>query len=55
MEDCQHYVADDQLVDIIIAGIDGGKERWRVPEVLFTRNQEERVKGNSDGSKYSVF
>jgi hypothetical protein len=37
MQDGRHYVADDQLVDIQIAAPDGGRELWRVPEVLFTR------------------
>lgn len=39
MQDSQHYVADDQLVDIQIATTNRGKELWRVPEVLFTRTQ----------------
>jgi len=39
MQDAQHYVAGDQLVDVQIAATDGGKELWRVPEVLFTRIQ----------------
>ncbi len=39
MQDSQHYVADDQLVDIQIAATSGGNELWRVPEVLFTRMQ----------------
>jgi hypothetical protein len=54
MEDCQHYVADDQSVHIQIPAIAGTKERWRVPEVLFTRNQGPHVEGNSDGNKHSV-
>ena len=39
IQDSQHYVADDQFVDIEIPAIKGGSECWRVPEVLFTRGQ----------------
>jgi hypothetical protein len=39
IQDSQHYLASDQLVDIEIAAIGGDKEFWRVPEVLFTRDQ----------------
>lgn len=39
MQDAQHYVAEDQLVDVQIAASGGGRELWRVPEVLFTREQ----------------
>jgi uncharacterized membrane-anchored protein YhcB (DUF1043 family) len=35
----QHYVADDQVVDIEVTAISGGSDLWRVPEVLFTRDQ----------------
>jgi hypothetical protein len=37
MQDSQHYVADDQLVEIQVAATSGAWELWRVPEVLFTR------------------
>ena len=37
MQDSQHYVADDQLVEIQVAATSGASELWRVPEVLFTR------------------
>lgn len=39
MQDAQHYVVDDQPVDVQIAATDGGRELWRVPEALFTREQ----------------
>ena len=38
IQDSQHYIADDQLVDVEVAAADG-PELWRVPEVLFTRDQ----------------
>jgi len=38
MQDSQHYLADDQLVRVEIAAT-SGSEFWRVPEVLFTRDQ----------------
>jgi hypothetical protein len=40
VQDQQHYVADDQLVDIEIPAPGGGSELWRVPEALFTRNEQ---------------
>lgn len=39
LQDSQHYVADDQLVDIQMVANGGVREVWRVPEVLFTRSQ----------------
>jgi hypothetical protein len=39
LQDSEHYVADDQLVDIQLAMTASGTELWRVPEVLFTRSQ----------------
>jgi hypothetical protein len=39
MQESQHYVAEDQLVDIQIGATGGNEEVWRIPEVLFTRNQ----------------
>jgi len=37
MQNPQHYVPGDQFSDVQLDSIDGGRERWRVPEVLFTR------------------
>lgn len=39
LQDSEHYVADDQLVDLQVAMTASGRELWRVPEVLFTRSQ----------------
>jgi hypothetical protein len=37
-EDGQHYVPGDQYADVQL-GYDGSLERWRVPEVLFSRSE----------------
>jgi hypothetical protein len=37
-EDAQHYVPGDQYADVQL-GCDGALERWRVPEVLFSRSE----------------
>lgn len=42
IQDTQHYVADDQFVDVEIPA-NGCREHWRVPEVLFTRDQSSMV------------
>jgi hypothetical protein len=34
----QHYVPGDQYADVHL-GCDGSLERWRVPEVLFSRSE----------------
>jgi hypothetical protein len=39
IQESQHYVAEDQLVEIEISATSGCSEFWRVPEVLFTRDQ----------------
>src|SRR5579872_3591146 len=39
LQDSQHYVAEDQLIDIQVIADGDAKEVWRVPEVLFTRSQ----------------
>jgi hypothetical protein len=54
MEDSQHYVADNQSVDVQLTGISGTPELWRVPEVLFTRSQDVNVEKSSHGSE-SIF
>lgn len=36
MQDSQHYVPRDRFTHIRLEA-DGGKEPWRIPEVLFTR------------------
>jgi len=41
IQDLQHYVADDQLVDVDLTGAGGRSERWRIPEALFTRDERE--------------
>jgi hypothetical protein len=38
-QDAQHYVANDQRVDVEFNGNSGDAEHWSVPEVLFTRSQ----------------
>lgn len=38
-QDSQHYLAGDQLVDLEVRGDGGFPEFWRVPEVLFTRDE----------------
>ena len=37
-EDAQHYVPGDQYADVQL-GDGGSVERWRVPEVLFSRSE----------------
>lgn len=39
MQDAQHYVPGDQFAEVQIVTGAGSDERWRVPEVLFTRAQ----------------
>jgi len=37
LQDSQHYVPGDQFSDVQFEAVGGGRESWRVPEVLFTR------------------
>jgi hypothetical protein len=40
IQDAHHYVAGDQAIQVEIVMPDGGSELWRVPEALFTRDQD---------------
>jgi uncharacterized membrane-anchored protein YhcB (DUF1043 family) len=37
MQDANHYVPGDQFADVQLDSDEGAHERWRIPEVLFTR------------------